>query len=217
MRTSTKDWAVVSIVTGGLGILCYFGSVVFKPFPWTMGRLLFFFIGPLSAASALCFYKALEARAPRIPLLLGCAFTAISGAIVVVMAVVQDMQFTYFSQQIRATSDVAVQQSLERILWGVNVVQSGLDVAWDIFLSLGTALIGLSLFTHPCFGRLLGGLGVAAALSALTLNLVSYPIAPAESGLVDLGPAVGAWYAIVLVRLLMVRDRLEATEQKAPG
>ena len=207
-RQSTRDWALLCVVIGGLGIVCYFGSVVFKPFPWTVGRLLFFFIGPLSAASAICLYKALEATTFRIPLLLGCVFSVVAGAIVNAMAVVQDMQFTYFGEQIRSASDATLREGLEQILWGVNVVQSGLDVSWDIFLSLGTILIAFAIFTHPLFGKVLGVLGVVAALGALTLNLITYPAAPAEAGLVDLGPAVGLWYGIVLVRLLIIRNRL---------
>ena len=209
LRRSPKDWASLAVIAGSLGIACYFGSVVFKPFPWTVGRFLFFAIGPLSAASAIGLYKALEATSSRIPLLVGCVFSVISGAIVNVMAVVQDMQFTYFGQLIRSAPDATVRESLEQILWGVNVVQSGLDVSWDIFLSIGTILIAIAIIPHPSFGKIFGGLGLLAAVGALTLNLFAYPTAPAESGLIDLGPAVGAWYVTVLVRLFVIRNRLE--------
>ena len=205
---SAQTWALVCFATGALGIVCYFGSVVVKPFPWTVGRWLFFFFGPLSVASAVCLYKALVAGTSRVPMLLGCVLTAISGVIVTVMAVVQDTQFTYFGELLRNTTDHAVKEELERILWGVNVVQSGLDVSWDIFVSLGTMLIALALWSHHLFGKALSVLGILAAASALALNLASYPSAPAESGLVDLGPAVAAWYGAVLLRLVWIRDRL---------
>lgn len=203
-----KHWVNVAVVSGALGIACYFGSVVFKPLPWSVGRLLFFAIGPLTVVSAVGLYKALEYSASRIPLLLGSVLTGIGGVIVNMMAVVQDMQFTYFGQQIRSAPSDAIEASLERMLWGVNVVQSGFDVSWDIFTSLGTIFLALAVWKHPLFGRAIGIVGIVAASAALSLNLIAYPTAPAESGLIDLGPAVGIWYGLLLARLYSVRQRL---------
>lgn len=205
---STRTWIRLAVAAGGLGVLCYFGSVVFKPFPWAVGRILFFSVGPLSVISSVSVYKALEASASRPPLLLGAVLTVVGGAIANVMAVVQDMQFTYFGQLLRSASDQATREALERVLWGVNVVQSGLDVSWDIFMSLGALFLAVALYRHDLFGRALGLVGVGAAFGALLLNLITYPTAPASAGLVDLGPAVGLWYATVLVRLFIVQGRL---------
>ena len=84
-------------------------------------------------------------------------------------------------------------------MWGVNVVQSGLDVSWDIFASLGTILLAASLTAHPAFRRGWCAAGSAVAAVALILNMVTFPAAPAAAGFMDLGPGVGAWYAITLV------------------
>lgn len=214
----THRWILVAVVAGALGLTCYFGSVVLKPFPWSVGRILFFAIGPLTVVSVVGLYNALERFVARVPLLLGCVLTGISGVIVNLMAVVQDMQFTYFARQIRAAPTEAVEASLERMLWGVNVVQSGFDVSWDIFISLGTILLALAVRRRPLFGPVIAGLGVLAALAALSLNMIAYPTSPAEAGLIDLGPAVGAWYGLLLVRLFLARDRLspERTERRSP-
>jgi len=207
-ETSPKSWAFLAVISGILGVGCYLSSVVFKPVPWSIGRFLFFSIGPLTVISTVGLYKALEATASRLPLLTGCVLTVVGGAIVNVMAVVQDMQFTYFGDQIRSATDTAARGSLEQVLWGVNVVQSGLDVSWDIFMTTGTIFLGVALWSHPLYGKVFGGLGIAAGVGALSLNLITYPTAPASAGLIDLGPAVGLWYALILVRLLTVRERL---------
>ena len=102
----------------------------------------------------------------------------------------------------------AARDLLERILWGVNVVQSGLDVSWDIFVSLGTIFLALSLMRHPAFGRIWSVVGGIIAAAALILNLATFPTAPDAAGWFDLGPAIGAWYGITLLLLLRHLPRL---------
>ena len=204
---SAKDWAVVAIMGGLLALLSYFCSVVYKPFPWSVGRLLFFAFGPLSIVSFAAFYKATEGNAGGILHSLGTLLLIVSGAVVNLMAVVQDTQFTVLGRQIRTAQDQVTGEALERILWGVNVVQSGLDVSWDIFASLGTVLLAVSLARHPAFRRTWCAVGAAVAAMALILNLATFPTAPAAAGLVDLGPGVGAWYGITL--LLFARYLLQ--------
>jgi hypothetical protein len=193
---------------GLLALASYFCSVVFKPFPWVAGRLLFFAIGPLLIISVVGFFKATHGMVGGIFHTLGSLFLVISGAILNLMAVVQDTQFTVLGNQIRQAQDQATRDVLEHILWGVNVVQSGLDVSWDVFISLGTVFLAVSLMRHPAFGRIWSSLGAIIAAGALVLNLVAFPTAPAAAGLVDLGPGVGAWYGVTLLLLLRYLPRL---------
>lgn len=212
---SAKEWAHVAIVAGLLALASYFCSVVFKPFPWAVGRLFFFAIGPLSIISVVGFFKATQGMVGGILHTLGSLFMVIAGAIVNLMAVVQDTQFTVLGDQIRHAQDEATRDVLEHILWGVNVVQSGLDVSWDVFVSLGTIFLAVSLMRHPAFGRVWGTIGAIIAAAALVLNLGSFPTAPAAAGLVDLGPGVGAWYGVTLFLLLRYLPHLKGVH--APG
>jgi len=211
--SSARAWAKLAVAAGLLGLVSYFCSVVFKPFPWTVGRLLFFAIGPLSIISVVGFYKATMSRAGGILHTLGSLFLVIGGVIVNLMAVVQDTQFTVLGNQIRRAHDEATRNLLEQILWGVNVVQSGLDVSWDVFVSLGTIFLAVSLMRHPAFGRIWSLLGVTVAAAALVLNLVTFPTAPAAAGLIDLGPGVGGWYGVTLVLLLRHLPRRDEEHQ----
>lgn len=194
-------WTRAAVVSGLLAVLFYLLSVVVKPLPWTAGRILFFLFGPLTVVSAICFYRAIRPTLPSIALLLGAAFSAIGGVVVNLMAVVQDVQFTHIGEQIRQTPDAAKKELLETILWSVNVVQSGLDVSWDIFATLGAIFLAIALSGHPYWGRTWGVAGVAVAAAALVLNLATFPTSPAAAGLIDLGPGVALWYVLVLVQL----------------
>jgi hypothetical protein len=204
-----RTWALVAVTTGFLAVATYFCSIVFKPFPWSVGRILFFAFGPLSVASVVAFYRATEWEAGGILHTLGSLFLVVAGVIVNLMAVIQDVQFTVLGRQIREAGDPAIADVLERVLWGVNVVQSGLDVSWDIFASVGTVMLALSLTRHPAFGRIWSALGASVAAAALVLNLATFPTSPADAGLVDLGPGVGAWYGVTLVLFLRFLPRLE--------
>jgi len=83
----------------------------------------------------------------------------------------------------------------------VDAVQLGMDVAWDVFISLGTLLFALCMFKDPRFGRIIGLLGVFIALALLVLNILTFPIPPANNNLIDLGPLLGFWYLAVTIFL----------------
>ena len=76
----------------------------------------------------------------------------------------------------------------------------GLDVAWDAYIGVGTALFGFSMLRHPRFGWMFGVSGIAIALVLLCFNLYMFPAPPANAGLIDLGPLVGVWYLAVTLR-----------------
>jgi hypothetical protein len=47
------------------------------------------------------------------------------------------------------SSDAALHAAFE----AANGIQLGLDVAWDLFLCLGTVLLAANMWNHPPFGR----------------------------------------------------------------
>jgi len=81
-------------------------------------------------------------------------------------------------------------------------VQLGMDVAWDIFISLGTLLFGVSMIGDARFGWILGIAGILIAVTLLTLNLWTFPTPPSAKNLVDLGPLLGLWYLVVTVMMI---------------
>ena len=82
---------------------------------------------------------------------------------------------------------------------GANRVQAGLDVAFDIFITISWILFGINIAKSPSFNKILGWAGSLVALSLLVLNLSTFPNGPAESGLFDLGPFLGLWALVFYI------------------
>jgi hypothetical protein len=78
----------------------------------------------------------------------------------------------------------------------------GLDVAWDVYIGLGTMLFGGAMLAHPRFGRLFGLPGLVIGFSLLALNFQSFPTPPGEAGSVDVGPLLGIWYLAATIQVL---------------
>ena len=78
-----------------------------------------------------------------------------------------------------------------------QAVWLGLDVAWDIYIGVGTLLFGAAAYRHEWFGKIIGASGVVIAVMLLSLNLGTFPVPPANAGLFDAGPLVGIWYFVV--------------------
>ncbi|HSL25781.1 MAG TPA: hypothetical protein VLA54_05815, partial [Acidimicrobiia bacterium] len=76
-------------------------------------------------------------------------------------------------------------------------VHFGLDLAWDLYFALGMWMFGLTAFTHPRLGRVLGVSGMLIATALLAVNLATFPLPPAGAGSIDLGPVAGLWYLAV--------------------
>lgn len=85
-------------------------------------------------------------------------------------------------------------------------VHLGLDVAWDVYFAIGVALFGVSAYTHPRLGRVIGAVGVLVAVALVALNVATFPIPPASAGSFDLGPAAGLWYLVVTIQIARSLD-----------
>ncbi len=81
-------------------------------------------------------------------------------------------------------------------------VHFGLDLAWDVYFTIGMALFAVLAYGHPRLGRVLGVLGFTIACTLLVLNIAEFPTPPASSGSIDLGPLSGLWYAAVTVQVI---------------
>ncbi len=198
---TTSQWYRMALTFGLLSVAAYFLSVVTHYLPTGLSRILFFSIGPLSIISVFAFYRVISEQGDSIALQLGTLFHIIAGVVLNMMAVVQATQFTTLGKQINEAADVGQKELLTEILWGVNVVQSGLDISWDIFISIGTFMLGYALVFNSNYGKLIGTAGMVISFAALGLNLATFPTAPSEYGLIDLGPGIGLWYAVILYLL----------------
>lgn len=201
--TSLRTWIRLAALSGLASTLCYFGAA-FVPMPDWLVRLLAFAFGPLLSIAFLGIYRFLATHHDGPVLQIACLFGLIAGVLVTSMLVVQVGNNMVRADLMASAESDAARETI-RLSWGaVNRVQYLLDVVWDIFICAATVLLGVSMLSHPRFGKIWGSLGIASGLLLLVLNLHTFPTAPAEAGSVDLGPLVALWMTGVFARMWFI-------------
>jgi len=197
-----KHWITLGIVAGILGDVAYAGAIAPIPLPGAIRMMLGFSFGPFITLAFAGLYHFFKLHRNSVRLQAGTLFAIIAGTLVTIMLVVQSAIFVTIPSEARAELGLAFD--------GVNMVQLGLDVAWDIYFSLATILIGSVMWRHPRFGKVWGGVAVLIGGGLLVLNLATFPAPPAEAGSFDLGPVSGVFYLVVSLRVLVSRRWVDA-------
>jgi len=154
--------------------------------------------GPLLAGASVALYFVLASERPTFAGQLGAIANVAAGVLVTAMFLVQ--------LALKESEDKnAVSPAIEDVF---DHVHFGLDLAWDVFISAGTILFACAMLGHPLFPRWVALSGIAIGAALYAINFTVFPEPPADAGLVDIGPLVGAWYAIVSVRTLRLRRAL---------
>ena len=160
--------------------------------------VVIFAIGPVAIIGISRLLDSLvpELGAPNVRL--ARIFLATAFVLFTVMVVVQRMIVLQFRDMGAAAPDAATAHTLQVVRSGVNLVQLGLDVAFDVFYCVGLMLFAIAIARHPAFGGVVGALGVTCGAALLALNLIAFPYTPRDAGLVDLGPVTGLWWMLVI-------------------
>ena len=206
-----RRWMRLAVIFGTLGLVCYFVSVPVGFLPNQINRYLFMAYGPFLAVAAYAFGQVLAAREDNPSLRIAIMMLVVSAAMVSMMTVVQTVNFAVMADRIEHASDEATRVLLRRIMWGVNNVQGALDIAFDIWVAMGGLFLAAACLRHPWFGRVYCWTGLIAVGAPLFLNLFTFPYVPAESGLFDLGPLIGVWFAALLIQVVRMA-RKESSE-----
>lgn len=171
----------------GLGTCIVYPLIIFAPLPTVATVVLASSMGPLLAVGSWGLREFINLERHRPAADVAVIFNALAGALLTAMLLVQ--LATGIRSGDRPGSDAVS-------IW------LGLDVAWDVYVGLGTLLFASCALRHQRLGFLVGGAGILIAIALLGLNLYTFPTPPADAGLVDLGPAVGLWYLVVTVMVL---------------
>ncbi len=175
----------------GIAAMVFYVLMVAVPVPDQLGVALSACFGPLLALASYGLYRLLSIHRKTVSLQIAPVSNALAGALVTAMLLVQ--------LAIRTGG----RGSLDDFLWlKLRRVDLGLDVAWDVYISLGTLLLAVNMLGHPRFGKIWGIIGVALGAGLAVLNLATFPTPPANAGLFDLGPFAGLWYTAVSVQAL---------------
>jgi hypothetical protein len=190
-----RQWAIISIITG-LGAVISYTLLIILPGPYIAFVILAGAFGPLLAAASLGLYHVLEESGNPVLLQLAVLFNVLGAAVFTMMLLVQ----LAIGHQIQSIGEEV--QNLTALRTSLVGVQLGLDVAWDIFVSLGTLLFAIVMLSDARFGRILGIAGILIAIALLILNLWTFPTPPAAKNFVDLGPLLGIWYFVVTIMMI---------------
>ncbi len=175
----------VGIVAGFFTCLAY-PLLAFVALPKLATTTLVACFGPALAVASFGLRRLLDWETPLISSVLGIVFNALGGALFSATVLVQ----------------MAVRYSLgaEKVSAQVSGIWLGLEVAWDAYIGLGTLCFALAMLRHPRFGRVFAVSGSAIAVALLTFNFYTFPTPPSIA-VVDLGPAISAWYLVVTIQM----------------
>ena len=204
----TNNWIKTGIYTGLISVLLYLSLLA--PYPEGLKRIAFFAYGVLLIPAVIGLYYFFKARAGKtVKGQLAMVFGIIAGVMVNLMAVVQNSIRIYMRGYIENAETPELQEQLRWIWRGLESVQLGMDVSWDIFILSSLALFSLLVYMQKEFGKIFGATGLLLALSTLSLNLYTFPVPPgAVYGQIwDFGPLCGLWFLAVLVRVAWLHFR----------
>ena len=183
-------------VSGIISILFYISAIAL-PLPAPIPRLLAFTFPLLWILSYMGFYHFLKKERHTPTLEIAYIFGIIGAALACSLLVVQQANIIWHNESMEAAQSEEAKALLKAAYRGANRVQAGLDVAFDIFISLGMILFGINLAKSSKLPSFLGIVMSLLATILIVFNMITFPDAPAEAGLIDGGPFLGFWMLIV--------------------
>ena len=191
-------------VSGIISILLYISAAAFSFLPDSISRLFGFTFPLLWIISYMGLYHFLKKEKQTATLEIAYVFGIIGAALACTLIVIQQANVMWHIEAINTASTEDAKDLFKATYRGANRVQAGLDVAFDIFITISWFLFGLNIAKSKSFNKAIGWIGSLIALSLLVLNMYTFPNAPAESGLFDLGPLLGLWALVFYVWFAMV-------------
>ncbi len=196
-----KIWLRIAVICGILASICYTLSTM-VPLPFRIDYNLFFAFGPLLMASVFAIYHYLKAECESIALQMATIFLIAAGIAFTMMATMQGSIRHSFREEMSAVEADEARAEIRTRFLGVDSTQLGLDMAFDIFISSGTFLLGLALIRHPRFGWWFAIPAMAVAATGLTLNTITFPENSGVAGYVDPGPFFSVVYGLIVLQLI---------------
>ncbi len=197
--SQTKSYSEIEKIGGVAGIISivFYISAVGIPLPSPIPRLLAFSFPLLWILSYMGFYHFLKKDRHTPTLEIAYIFGIIGAALACSLLVVQQANIIWHEEAMAAAQTEEAQSFLKAAYRGANRVQAGLDVAFDIFITIAMILFGINLAKSPKLPSFLGIVMSLIAAVLLVFNMITFPDGPAEAGLIDAGPFLGIWMLLV--------------------
>jgi hypothetical protein len=192
----TRRWVRVAAFCGLYACIAY-PVMVFVPMPLALQLIIGGMFGPALGIASVGLLYLLRLYRPTVMGQVAAISNVLAGALVTAMIVVQLAVRSSADMYMEAHGNEGGVRLIVDRVWDVIL---GLDVAFDIYIGLGTLLFGLAMLRHPRFGKLVGGVGIfLAVVMTLGANFYSFPQPPKDVGLIDPGPLNGLWYLWVVI------------------
>lgn len=192
-------------IAGGLAASLLYPALLILDGPSIAITVVAAFLGLSIGVGSLGLRVLIDMNGPSVAAALGAIGNYTAGALFTAMALVQ-----LAVKQVGVETGISLAPDLEAV-W------LGLDVAWDVYIGVGTLLFAWAVKGHPRFGWWFAGPGFLLGLGLIAMNLVPFPTPPSAAGLIDLGPFVGLWYLAATVQawrsLDWARRRIMANEE----
>ena len=161
-------------------------------------------IAPFAIALAYAIYRLIAWERDGALNQLGFVFAVVAFS---VLAVTQSFQLTVPSVlTAEMTADGSDPEAWDRVYAGLNALDLGTDLAWDLFLGFWMLCIGVAMLRHSRLGARWGVPALALVPPFLALNIATTPDPPH----LDLGPVVGFYFFALSVRLVWLGYRARA-------
>ena len=203
-ESEIKSWTRIGIISGFLACVVY-PVMTLVSLPRIPQLILGGSFGPFLATASVALSNIMLARHRRPTLQLAAIFNALAGALVTAMIIVQ---LTINYSTVPATDDQLAPLFRHRI-WDIVL---GLDVAFDVFIGLGTLFFAINMISDSRFGKTIGWWGVLTAIVLFGANFYYFPDPPYVHGFPHVGIITGSWYLGVTIMLARsMRKKLQPT------
>jgi len=198
----TKRWVLTGIVCGILAGAAYSVAIAVN-LPMRIAYPIFWSFGPLLIVSIIGLYHFMSLKSKTLSLQLGTLFIIAGGVCVTLMGTIQGAARASLLAVKPEDSGETLIKAWSFARETANSIQLGVDLAWDLFLFTGLILLGLAMFKHPYFGKIIGSAGILLGAAGLFLNIYTYPTPPGEAGLFDIGPFTALWFLPVTLLIII--------------
>ncbi|MFC2084969.1 hypothetical protein ACFLS9_07930 [Bacteroidota bacterium] len=192
-KSQVKSWIKIGIICGLIVSVTY-PLIILVSIPLQATLILVILCGPMLSLGSAGLYYFISLHKKTITVIIALLSNIIAGTLFTLMLLVQIA--------LRLTKPEVIDATSKWIWKSLNSIHLGLDVGWDIYIFFGTFLFAVSIFNHPKLGKFFSVPGIIISLLMIVFNILTFPVPPAESYLIDLGPLVGLWYLAVTIRII---------------
>jgi len=202
LQVDRERSVILSLSLGGIIAITYPIMITYHANDvWSL--LMEVIFGPFFIITYLGLFLFIRHHGHSIYNVFGLIFNVLACFSVTLMFNVQKSIFSIGGEYRELTNELS-REMVQRSFQIGNLTQLGMDFCFDIFISFSTFFLGLALLYQPMLYKWFGYLGMIIGLGCLTLNILTFPIPPADLTYPDPGPFYSIFFTLVLLNLFVV-------------